>query len=78
MFSVSEPRRDAARVDKRGIIAYLLINFALTWGLDFVLLARGARFANLTGGLILALAASPGVAEQPVYLIYTEKIYNFG
>lgn len=49
MMTASAPGRPrapapAAPNDRRGIIVYLLINFGLTWGLQFYLLAGGARF----------------------------------
>jgi membrane protease YdiL (CAAX protease family) len=37
----------AARVDLKGIVAYLLIAFGLTWAVDFFMIARGIHFDQM-------------------------------
>jgi membrane protease YdiL (CAAX protease family) len=55
MIATAAPATAAAPIDKRGIIAFLLINFGLTWGLEFTMLARGTRFDQTATGTTLTL-----------------------
>lgn len=58
MIATAAPVTAAAPIDKRGIVAYLLISFALTWGLELIMLARGTRFDQSSTAATLTMVTA--------------------
>jgi membrane protease YdiL (CAAX protease family) len=45
-------------IDRRGITAYILLTFGLTWAVDFYLLAQGVRFDQMPTWALLTVAGT--------------------
>src|SRR5262249_29382085 len=65
-----------ARVDWRGVAAFLALAYALAWTVEGVALARGVRFTSLTVGTTVLLASvmfAPAVAAYVVRRFITHE-----